>query len=244
MIRFWEHDVERDAASCVDRIKDAARKQAKRFCRWDKWATQRSRFRTKAVIPTVPAQHSFGRCAQGTTHTRLDDDRRRVPADRTAVWIHTTYRPPGPIPRTRFTARVGPRTGRRPGSGSEFAFATVSVLVSCRTLCPTHSAGSFENRPAPARSVSANTQATHGRSSGTVRKARNRPDGGGGGNRTRVRKSSATTSTCISGLWAGTRARRRLSLFRSRTASTRRIAARNLSLVLTDGSGRPPAKPA
>ena len=69
-------------------------------------------------------------------------------------------------------------------------------------------------------------------------------DGGGGGNRTRVRKSSATTSTCISGLWAGTRARRRLSLFRSRTASTRRIAARNLSLVLTDGSGRPPAKPA
>ena len=68
--------------------------------------------------------------------------------------------------------------------------------------------------------------------------------GGGGGNRTRVRKSSATTSTCISGLWAGTRARRRLSLFRSRTASTRRIAARNLSLVLTDGSGRPPAKPA
>ena len=68
--------------------------------------------------------------------------------------------------------------------------------------------------------------------------------GGGGGNRTRVRKSSATTSTCISGLWAGTRARRRLSLFRSRVASTRRIAARNLSLVLTDGSGRPPAKPA
>ena len=69
-------------------------------------------------------------------------------------------------------------------------------------------------------------------------------NGGGGGNRTRVRKSSATTSTCISGLWAGTRARRRLSLFRSRVASTRRIAARNLSLVLTDGSGRPPAKPA
>ena len=68
--------------------------------------------------------------------------------------------------------------------------------------------------------------------------------GGGGGNRTRVRKPSATTSTCISGLWTGTRARRRLSLFRSRTASTRRIAARNLSLVLTDGSGRPPAKPA
>ena len=68
--------------------------------------------------------------------------------------------------------------------------------------------------------------------------------GGGGGNRTRVRKSSATTSTCISGLWPGTRARRRLSLFRSRTASTRRIAARNLSLILTDGSGRPPAKPA
>ena len=68
--------------------------------------------------------------------------------------------------------------------------------------------------------------------------------GGGGGNRTRVRKPSATTSTCISGLWAGTRARRRLSLFRSRVASTRRIAARNLSLVLTDGSGRPPAKPA
>ena len=69
-------------------------------------------------------------------------------------------------------------------------------------------------------------------------------DGGGGGNRTRVRKSSATTSTCISGLWPGTRARRRLSLFRSRAASTRRIAARYLSLVLTDGSGKPPAKPA
>ena len=68
-------------------------------------------------------------------------------------------------------------------------------------------------------------------------------DGGGGGNRTRVRKPSATTSTCISGLWTGIRARRRLSLFQSRTASTRRIAARNLSLVLTDGSGRPPAKP-
>ena len=46
--------------------------------------------------------------------------------------------------------------------------------------------------------------------------------GGGGGNRTRVRKPSATTSTCISGLWPGTRARRRLSLFRSRAASTRR----------------------
>ena len=71
-----------------------------------------------------------------------------------------------------------------------------------------------------------------------------RTDGGGGGNRTRVRKSSATTSTCISGLWPGTRARRRLSLFRSRAASTRRIAARYLSLVLTDGSGKPPAKPA
>ena len=32
MIRIWVHDVERDATSCVHRIKDAVRKQAKRFC--------------------------------------------------------------------------------------------------------------------------------------------------------------------------------------------------------------------
>ena len=43
---------------------------------------------------------------------------------------------------------------------------------------------------------------------------------------------------------AGTRARRRLSLFRPRGASTRRIAPQDLSLSLTGGSGGPPAKPA
>ena len=42
----------------------------------------------------------------------------------------------------------------------------------------------------------------------------------------------------------GIRARGRLSLFRPRGASTRRIAPQDLSLSLTGGSGGPPAKPA
>ena len=33
VIRIWEHDVERDAESCVDRIEEAVRNRAEQFCR-------------------------------------------------------------------------------------------------------------------------------------------------------------------------------------------------------------------
>ena len=33
VIRIWEHDVERDPESCVDRIEEAVKKQAERSCR-------------------------------------------------------------------------------------------------------------------------------------------------------------------------------------------------------------------
>ncbi len=33
VLRIWEHEVQRDAASCVDRIEQAVRERAKRSCR-------------------------------------------------------------------------------------------------------------------------------------------------------------------------------------------------------------------
>ena len=140
------------------------------------------------------------------------------------------------------------RWGRRTAEGFHFGViprqSTVCISPPCRATMPV---GDRRSAVARASRRSAAFRSPMGRGAGLKIGGPSHGAaqcGGGGGNRTRVRKSSATTSTCISGLWAGTRARRRLSLFRSRVASTRRIAARNLSLVLTDGSGRPPAKPA